>query len=375
MAITLNEIAYNIKNLAYGGEVGGEENISLRQIKHWIHYHRAKLIADNIDKGIASNHVLWQSYSLSAYNIHDKAIHDYSSDWKVFLDGGSVGAPPRPTDTASYGADGVELIGNMPRRSNHDLNGEWVAQSSMTQDPSGWHQGWLDAPSRDQYGRVTKKSQLRGDFRNIGTATFAIPDILMLQDYKAIKEIALKRTVHHPDDLSDLGSHDENFTQSSGYQHDYISVPLKTIDEHRWSNFNRFANPSNPYALLTKADSSSSINKNKVLVELRGLQVSPNYHNNSNSPTEKIFWKHSAWLRAIFADPTKVIKDRVYSWQDPDQWDDATSPYPIPMEYVKDLIERVITTEISVMNKTMSDELNDAADTTKILQYGAKVQK
>lgn len=41
---TLNEIAYNIKNLAYNGDTNEEENVGIRQIKFWIHYHRAKIL-------------------------------------------------------------------------------------------------------------------------------------------------------------------------------------------------------------------------------------------------------------------------------------------------------------------------------------------
>jgi len=45
---TLNEIAYNIKELLSGGDETIESSISTRQIKHWIHYHRAKIIEDKI---------------------------------------------------------------------------------------------------------------------------------------------------------------------------------------------------------------------------------------------------------------------------------------------------------------------------------------
>ena len=38
---SLNEIAYNLKNMAYGGSsTTREENIGIRQIKFWIHYYR-----------------------------------------------------------------------------------------------------------------------------------------------------------------------------------------------------------------------------------------------------------------------------------------------------------------------------------------------
>ena len=45
---TLNEIAYNIKGLMSGGQESVENSIDTRQIKHWIHYHRAKIIEEKI---------------------------------------------------------------------------------------------------------------------------------------------------------------------------------------------------------------------------------------------------------------------------------------------------------------------------------------
>ena len=49
---TLNEIAYNIKNLAYGGSYSIEESMDIRQIKFWINYHRANIITENIHSGL-----------------------------------------------------------------------------------------------------------------------------------------------------------------------------------------------------------------------------------------------------------------------------------------------------------------------------------
>jgi len=82
--ITLDEIAYNIKNLAYGGKNSTENNISTNQIKHWIHYHRAKLIADNIDKGITNNQALYQSMSITARNSTNIDIQNYYNEWDVY---------------------------------------------------------------------------------------------------------------------------------------------------------------------------------------------------------------------------------------------------------------------------------------------------
>ena len=61
--ITLNEIAYNIQNMMYPKSLIDpirEGQISIKQIKHWIHYHRAKLIEENISKGILNFSNIYQ---------------------------------------------------------------------------------------------------------------------------------------------------------------------------------------------------------------------------------------------------------------------------------------------------------------------------
>ena len=45
---TLNEIAYNIKELMSGGDEKLENNIDTRQIKYWVHYHRARIIEEKL---------------------------------------------------------------------------------------------------------------------------------------------------------------------------------------------------------------------------------------------------------------------------------------------------------------------------------------
>tara|TARA_Y100000592_G_C5467475_1_gene317499 strand:- start:75 stop:980 length:906 start_codon:yes stop_codon:yes gene_type:complete len=48
---TLNELAYNIKNIAYGGNTNSEQNVSTQQIKFWIHYYRAQILGEMIADG------------------------------------------------------------------------------------------------------------------------------------------------------------------------------------------------------------------------------------------------------------------------------------------------------------------------------------
>lgn len=162
--ITLNEIAYNIKNLAYGGKNSTENNISTEQIKHWVHYHRAKLIADNANKGITNNQALYQDIALTARNSTNLLIRNFYDEWDQHDIDSNVAIP----------TINEELIKNLPKTgsSNNRLNGEWLALSSISQDTTGDLQSWNDAQNRSFYGDETQSSQLRGDFRNLGGIVF-----------------------------------------------------------------------------------------------------------------------------------------------------------------------------------------------------------
>jgi len=58
--MTLNEIAYNIRNVVSGGVGSDDTDISLRQIKFMVHYHRANLLLQYTDNGRKSSSVNFQ---------------------------------------------------------------------------------------------------------------------------------------------------------------------------------------------------------------------------------------------------------------------------------------------------------------------------
>ena len=64
--MTLDEIAYNIKNIAEGGISGEDSNISIRQIKAMVHYHRAQLLMSYTDHGRYLSKSLQQTVSSPA---------------------------------------------------------------------------------------------------------------------------------------------------------------------------------------------------------------------------------------------------------------------------------------------------------------------
>jgi len=62
---TLNEIAYNIKNLVSGGVASDDSDVSLRQIKFMVHYHRANLLIQYTDNGKKASNSIFQVESTS----------------------------------------------------------------------------------------------------------------------------------------------------------------------------------------------------------------------------------------------------------------------------------------------------------------------
>ena len=48
---TLNEIAYNILNIARSGRSSDDDTISINQIKHWVHYYRGSLLQNYTANG------------------------------------------------------------------------------------------------------------------------------------------------------------------------------------------------------------------------------------------------------------------------------------------------------------------------------------
>jgi hypothetical protein len=59
--VTLEEITYNIKNLVEGGISGEDSNLSIRQIRHMVHYHRANLLTKYTDSGRYTSDPMFQT--------------------------------------------------------------------------------------------------------------------------------------------------------------------------------------------------------------------------------------------------------------------------------------------------------------------------
>ena len=363
--ITLNEIAYNIKNLAYGGKTSTENSISISQIKHWIHYHRAKLIADNIDKGITNNQTLYQALPLTLRNSTSNTAADYYEAWDAKDKDSSLSAP----------AIGAGFIENSPKFTGGKFTGEWLASSSMSFAYSSDSQAWQDGQQRDFYGREIKTSQVRGDFRNLGAHSFWTPRPLMLKNNSGIKKVNIERMIHFPDDPNTTSVNE----RTGGYQKKSITLYHKNSNDAEFGHHNKFTDNTKPCYSQYTARQNRETNSHGNYINIRNIQVSPNYHGGLNTPgNQKIFWKYRGGASMILEDPTEIDMMWDFWWVPKVDWDDATTPYPIAMEYVSDLIQRVIQIEMQMELKTVPDIVTDGLDDiSKIKQSkgGAQVQR
>ena len=386
--ITLNEIAYNIRNLAYGGKNSSENNISLSQIKHWIHYHRAKLIADNINKGITNNQGLYQDMDITVGNSAQKNINAWFQSYINGLASDGVSS----LDTTANGT----FVENHPRDSVN-LYGEWLSESSISNPLFTTRNNW--------YGNESSSQQNRGDYRNYGSHKFFIPKPIQLSNDEGIKDVRLARTVHQPGAPS---------TIDELYQSNFISIYRK--DHYDFDQYNKFTNNSKPYYTQevitdsTKMTATSDNVPNAFAADDEGtdgekpfvdasnrcvlcyeqLQVTPNYHGNLTTPGDQnLFWKYYGKVSAILENPTSIatmwsltdFRELKSSYNKRSlsnikrlKWDDANNPYPVPMEFISDLIQRVVQIELQTELKTQSDEITDGLD-DNMKGSGTQVQR
>ena len=347
--ITLNEIAYNIRNLAYGGINSIENNIDIRQIKHWIHYHRAKLIADNIDKGITNDQSLYQTFQLTLRQSTTGDAANYYEAYDLWQ--------KDPGNNTAPNITGAFLL-NHPKTTAGLLTGSFLALSSMTRGTSS-QQRWTDSSTKNQYGLEIKSHQLRGDFRNVGYHAFWCPRSLQLKNNEGIKNIRLKREPCFPDDTA------TDNTDESLQGHGMTKIALyREENTNQWNQHNKFTNHGGaPYYHQSTTIHQREDNQSENHIVLRNLQVSPNYHGGLKTPAhKKVFWRYDADAEMILEDPTKIDMMHGTYYLPTNKWDDAKNPYPIPMEYVSDLIQRVVQVEMRTALQTQPDLVGDGMD-------------
>ena len=156
--------------------------------------------------------------------------------------------------------------------------------------------------------------------------------------------------MHFPDDP------DTSFNeQSSSYQKKSIQLYRKEYGD--FDEYNKFTDYNKPYYTQSTSNLNRDNYRAKNYISLKRLQVSPNYHGGLKIPAnKKLFWKYRATAQMILENPTEI--EMMWNlWYSPkEDWNDNTTPYPIAMEYVNDLIQRVTQQESLYSLQTMENE-------------------
>ena len=252
----------------------------------------------------------------------------YHKNWDAYEDD-FIAAPPTLPSTG--------YLSKLPVYSNDKLTNDFIPISSLSNGGANINNDHaLYARNKSQYGDEITRTQLKGDFRNIGYAEFKIPNLLMLDRNKAVKKISISRKLHHT-----MGTSEELNNQYAP-----VSLYYKTQDDEAFGNYNKFTRNDKSYYVLDKIGNYTDH------VRIGGLQVSPNYHGGlHNYVAEETYWIYIGEMQAILSDPTS-IKD----FERNSEWNDNTSPYPIPSEYVSELMQRVIQQETSMSLQIMANE-------------------
>lgn len=79
---TLNEIVYNIKNIATAGSSNSESDISNRQIKAWVHYYRAEILKEMSANGKKLSYLCYQSVN----PVQSSDVYWNNSDWVTYVE-------------------------------------------------------------------------------------------------------------------------------------------------------------------------------------------------------------------------------------------------------------------------------------------------
>jgi len=242
---SLNEIAYNIKNLAYNGDTNEEENIGIRQIKFWIHYHRAKIIKELAREGKGIPQECLQRYVFSEGDVHQYlTIPDFYT-----------------------------YVTNLTNYQTRDL----IAVSKKTRVLAG--AGGVTIPTSDFYGNDYYPEDRGGQTDEIGTIILSLPEILNIDGYGVKNLKLLKRKAG---------------VATAGHNVNHIDVPVidKTLSVRH--NYSRFGKKS--------ITSFIENNASRQLLVIRNIQSTLRQSNQQDSTDEPIRYQSSANL--LLANPT-----------------------------------------------------------------------
>lgn len=301
---TLNEIAYNIKELMSGGDSNIENNISTRQIKHWIHYHRAKIIEDKIRNN---------------YPIDRRYIQPLCS--KIL-----------PYD------DENDLLGNTSSYTSSIKHSESFGWSNNDYNGTDYHEG-------TEFNRYS--------------VTVTLPHTLNIGLNDGLTDIRLRKRVSNADSSSVgrwMGWNKLSLKSKDNASFDWANKFTKTNKPYAIAYNNM------------KVSSDVSNGNEEMALEICGLRHQCIENDEIPSGTAKRYYQYWIDVWGIITDPTKARRfaDYVSGKTKYEEFNDGISHYPITEEDLPLLISRVAEVEMTLLLKTPIDLVEDNVDTTKI---------
>jgi len=242
---TLNEIAYNIKNLAYNGDTNEEENIGIRQIKFWIHYHRAKIIKELAREGKGIPQECLQRY---VFDEDEHYQYQNNSDFYTYVSG-------------------------LTNYQSRDL----VASSKRTLDLA--NAGGAGIYTSEFYGNDYYPQDRGGQADEMGQIILILPEILNIDGY-GVKNLKLNRR--------------KATIAGAGHNVNHIDIPItdKTISiRHGYSRFGK-------KSITSYIENSAS----QQLLVIRNLQSVYRQSNQQDDTGEPILYRATANL--LLSNPT-----------------------------------------------------------------------
>ena len=254
---SLNEIAYNLKNLMYGGSsTTGEESIGIRQIKFWIHYHRAQLIKEESMSGKGVDHAFFQE--LLIRRPMDRLIG--TPEWEAYLDANS---------------NASEMLVYSDRTAN------------LAGLPFGRSLDHIDFYGRDFFDYHTNE-----EGSDYGKIAINLPDLIHA-DGHGIKNLRLRKS-------------QTQYNQNTSN----IDVPIVSYNEGTNKKYNRFTSKS-PAAYIQHAADNIDV---LIIKNLKSV-----LHNTTNGYTVPI--QYRVYANALYSDPTKYDGQNTgFVWNDDMQY-------------------------------------------------------
>lgn len=211
---SLNEIVYNIKNLAYAGTSNTEQDVSNRQIKFWVHYHRAQILKELSRDGKGTPSMFLQNYNMN---------------WHMDAGIGDLG-PDGPTQS-SFNEDWQTYL------ETYANSNQSIVMSDRSLDQAGLDSNSIYA-HEDFYGRDFYDMHTHEEKADLGYIRFYIPTLLNINGY-GISGLSIRKADTDP-----------------GHDVDTKYVPV--LSHHEWKNkkYSRFSN-KNANAFITHVSNGS----------------------------------------------------------------------------------------------------------------------